>query len=536
MYTHRILGGLCLLGMVLFLGEVQAKSRWQRAHKRNQNLQKLKKVLQPKRLALLVGIGKYQGGHWPALRYAHRDAQQMKRALSKWGRFDHIHVLTGRKQTTLVRIQRALQQLRRKNTSPWDTIVVYISAHGTIAYPGHSKEGARYVVTSDTSTNIPASALAVQKIRRLLETFVSRRKVLMLATCYTGMRGSKSRLAPGSKGVITYQAARRSRTMLILSAASKHQPAFESKRLQGDVYTHFFLRCLKRMASKKRTVSASRVHACAVRPTFHFVKKRFGQAQLPGLESRIDGLDAVYLSGKPLLAHKPTKKKRKPLVQLFRRQLKRWKVRFFRKGQKGPVVALQQTGELILAMDPGEYRVEMLARNRFSRRRFHLELEAGKRLILKPPARWALQGDVGAQMSAAASVPMMFGSSLALFRDFLGLRLSYGVGSGSLTSSQLIQHQLQGQLEACWSLEWGRLSLSLGGFAGGGVLLQDFTVGEFRYGPFLAYGGLIGPTYALSYDLSLSLMVQAGFTVVPFGDTWNHRFSGSLRLGVHYAL
>lgn len=339
----------------------------------------------------------------------------------------------------------------------------------------------------------------------------------------------------GYKGYLPTQAIERSRTILILSAASFRQPAFESTELQSDVYTHFFLRCLRSLATpKQQAVMASQIHACAVGRTFRYVRKKFGQFQLPGLESRIDGMDVIYLTG----AHTPTPSVSVPTpqatVQIFHQVLDRWQVRFYRNDQKGGGAAVEQQGEMLLMLDPGAYRVRLISRTDQSYQEYNVQIKAGERLILPSPVSpFSLELDGGLLGSSIATVSFYGGASCALYWRWLGLRLGYWGGQGVYTTTSYQQHLLTFRLEAGWRPSWGMFHLLLGGYVGTGVLLQQHQDG-LHSGPLGQYGLLLVPALRIAHYLQITLPIEAGFTLLPLGGQLKHLAGGSVRLGLRY--
>src|SRR5262245_8149407 len=92
----------------------------------------------PRRIALLVGISQFQDPQWRDLRYSEKDATDLGVALKdpSRGNFDQVRTLTRPEQTTRAAILGALRQLQTEATRPDDVVVVYFSAHGTLARDG----------------------------------------------------------------------------------------------------------------------------------------------------------------------------------------------------------------------------------------------------------------------------------------------------------------------------------------------------------------------------------------------------------------
>ena len=121
----------------------------------------------PRRIALLVGISEFQDPQWRNLRYAAKDAEDLAAALRDpaRGHFDQVRVLTRPEETTRASILAALRRLRQEATRPDDVVVVYFSAHGTLARDGQG-ELKRYLVTQDASYRaISQTALSMDVLK-----------------------------------------------------------------------------------------------------------------------------------------------------------------------------------------------------------------------------------------------------------------------------------------------------------------------------------------------------------------------------------
>ena len=252
-----------------------------------------KGFLKPKKFALLVGIpGPRNAKEWKQLRYTSKDVDLMAKTLREKARFDKFITVKSQAGTTKSRILRVVDKLKRYIKHPEDLVLVYFSAHGTIAGPTRQ----RYIIASDTDEKkIAQTAISVSYIRRVLRSLPSRKKVLILATCYSGLRGSKSVKLPNQKGRAV-ALPMKEKAFQILSAASKGQAAYEDPSLPGDVYTYYFVQCLR-----KNGISG--IHACAAQKTQAHIKKLNGEIQFPGLNPDYKQNNEIYL-----LKEKPTTK------------------------------------------------------------------------------------------------------------------------------------------------------------------------------------------------------------------------------------
>jgi hypothetical protein len=332
-------------------------------------LNKVKKALQPKRIALLIGVSSYTSRAWSDLRFPRQDAAKVQTFLQRDGGFDELHVLTLAKQTTRKGIVKGLQWLKRRNLSSQDTVLVYVSGHGTVAQRRAGLPLERYLVTSDSTRNVAKTGLALSVIRGHLQRLPARRKAVILATCYIGQVRKKRKRArvkgqhSGAKG--QYRLGWVSRSTLVLSAAGYMQPAYELEQLKGDVYTHFLLACAKEQLKKDGHVTAVKAHQCATPKTYRYVRKILGREQTPAIEARIMGRDQLFLAGAKasVLASAPVA----PVagwLKVKSQPYKTIRVRPF--GSKGGERTLWEQsspgeGTLVLRLPPGEYELRLFS-------------------------------------------------------------------------------------------------------------------------------------------------------------------------------
>lgn len=261
------------------------------------------KALEPKRIALLVGIQDFEDPAWRPLRFPHADADAVAAVLSDpaRGRFDQVEVLPA--SATRDEIRSALRRLERKNADERDTIVVYVSTHGTLARNARGELG-RYLVARDTRVDTVAeSGLALAELKAEFDGLPSRRKVLILAACHSG--GGKSLLPTalqaelvGTKaGFFVQPIEEASRATVVLAASAWGETAREDERLGHDIYTHFLVQALRQGVDRNGdgAVTVSEAHDYARRLTYEYT----GGRQRPTAETEEIGADPVVLVGRP---------------------------------------------------------------------------------------------------------------------------------------------------------------------------------------------------------------------------------------------
>lgn len=256
-----------------------------------------------KRLALVIGINQYRDPGWRELRFAVKDAKDVARALAdpEQGHFKEVVELTDPDQTTRDNIIDALRDLDNRNMATDDVVFIYISTHGTLARDDRHQLH-QYLVASDTEfENVAATALDVEVLMSYFNNLSSRRKVLMLATCHSGMGKSElpadimEELGKLKSGFFVKPVETASEASVVIGVCSWGETAQEDPALENDIYTHFFV---EGMGSYDRNndgaVSVSEAHDYAQRKTYYYTQGR----QRPFVRSDILGTDPIILTGR----------------------------------------------------------------------------------------------------------------------------------------------------------------------------------------------------------------------------------------------
>ncbi len=246
-----------------------------------------------KKLALIIGIDRFEDDRFVPLRFAERDADAVAAALEG---FHRVVRLTG-EQTRRPVILAALTELLREAQSPNDTVVVYISSHGSLAQrPGGGLE--RVLVTQDARMDVLLqTGIRLDDLRALLEHSAARRRLLVLALCHSGK--GKSQLPDSLAAALAAQKGPPrledvSEATVVLTACAFGETARESDVLSHDVYTHFFLEALTQGdLDGDGAVTATEAHDYARIRTFGFTEGR----QRPTAESDVLGVDPIVLHG-----------------------------------------------------------------------------------------------------------------------------------------------------------------------------------------------------------------------------------------------
>ncbi|MCB9655619.1 MAG: caspase family protein [Deltaproteobacteria bacterium] len=250
----------------------------------------------PRRFALVVGIDAFEDDRFVDLHHAVQDARSFGTALSE---FDDVQVLDSPERTSRAAVLEALETLASKARHSKDTVVLYFSSHGSLAYqPGQDLE--RFLVVSDSRLNLMSqTGISLASILEKVDALPSRSKAVFFATCHSGQGKSKfsdavTRALKGRKAPLRALEAVSEATM-IFSAAAFGESAKEDDELKHDVYTYFLLESFSQGdRDHDGVVTASEAHDYARSRTYAYTQG----AQRPTAEISMLGDDPVALVGK----------------------------------------------------------------------------------------------------------------------------------------------------------------------------------------------------------------------------------------------
>lgn len=388
---------------------------------------RLAAALQPRRVALLVGVQRFDDPQWRPLRFPEADAVAFGDVLRdpEKGAFDEVEVLGG--ALTRDAFRSALKRLAGRTRDEQDTVVVYLSSHGTLARDAGGSMR-RYLVMTDTSmADVPGTAFSMDELKQDFDRLRSRRKVLVLATCHSG--GGKSLLPDGVQrelagikaGFFVRPIEEVSRASVVLAASDWGETAREDEQLGHDVYTSFFIEALRLGADRNGdgAVTASEAHDYARRMTYQFT----GGRQRPSAESTEVGVDPIVLVGKVLRVGKPE-------LYSYAASLDGFEILV-----DGKPLAELPGG---VAVDPGRYRVQVTKGGGPALFDGRVALDPGQRvdlqdLVTQAEGRWEVGPRVGVfSFIDQASRERLLGASgtagvTASLRDWPGRHLTLRV-------------------------------------------------------------------------------------------------------------
>lgn len=465
--------------------------------------EKVAAALAPRRVALLVGIQGFDDAEWRPLRYPEADAAALAAVLRdpQRGAFDEVEVLAGGPTREAVRA--ALRRLADRSRDERDTVVVYVSSHGTLA---RDAVGAlrRYLVARDTRVaDVPGTALAMDELKADFDRLRSRRKVLVLATCHSGNGKSllpeavQAELEGMKAGFFVRPLEEVSRASLVLAASDWGEAAREDDKLGNDVYTHFLVEALRVGADRNAdgAVTATEAHDYARRRTYEWT----GGRQRPSAESSEVGADPIVLAGKVARAGRPE-------LFSYAARLDGFTVRV-----DGRPLAELPGG---VAVDPGRHRVQVAKGSGPQVLDGWIRVGEGERvdvehLVLRGPRRWELAPRAGglAFLDARSRRDVLgpvaaFGAALAYAdwpRPGMSVRLDLAASSGRS------------------SLEQGPRAAAFrySAFTAGVSLPWRFTPAGLQGASLLAGPRLSALSLERRFDLALAPPGQSLFTLAP---------------------
>lgn len=432
----------------------------------------------PRRFALLVGIDSFADERFTPLRWAGADARELGEALSG---FDEVRVLTGPEATLRANVVHALHELGERASNPRDTLVVYVSSHGSLGrFAGGPVQ--RFIVTQDTRLDVLAeTAMSIDALKHELESFPARRKALILALCHSGKGKSAVPDSLLAQLRVEKQAPplhELSEGMVVMTACAFGETARESDSLGHDVYTAGLLSALRHGdRDGDGAVTALEAHDFARESTWTSTD---GQ-QRPTLEAELVGRDPIVLSGE--VVRTPA-----PVVQSYASAAEGLQLRV-----DGQVKGRLPGG---IGVEPGPHH--LVVENGFDGRvlfETDIDVKPGERLdvsdVLPRPARWELSAGALLEATLVAPVveqvwPLAGGVTVGFARagDRLTLRASasYATGTGRIPGIEetlaFRAHLLRLEATLLWRPS-PRLPLQLGGELGWLLAVREVTAPGF---------------------------------------------------------
>ena len=215
-------------------------------------------VYAPRRVALVIGVDRYDDPALTPLRYSAKDARDLSRVLQdpEYGAFDRVYTLTSPDATTRSGIESAIS-IATSDLQRDDTFVLYLSGHGTLTLDPIDGSELWFLPSDASLDEAPATGLPIAWLEDTVADVEARRRVLIMDTCHNGR--DKSSLDPATADLIdamrgevpTPRSTREvSESEARLYAAQYHQPAMEDAQLEIGVYTLFLIQAISEGAGE----------------------------------------------------------------------------------------------------------------------------------------------------------------------------------------------------------------------------------------------------------------------------------------------
>jgi EAL domain-containing protein (putative c-di-GMP-specific phosphodiesterase class I) len=212
--------------------------------------------------AVLIGINEYKDQrHLPTLRYAQKDCEDLRRALTdpKIGNFSEkdIKVLLG-SEATQQNIRKALWGYTRKYPTSNDKVLVYFSGHG---FRGGDQQQFAYLGTYDVLVEVlledPDAGLQMEFLRDRYFTASPAKSVLfILDCCYSGAFSSsliKGSADSTTRALIDHEFFSAGRGRVAIAACPHDAVSRERSDLQNGILTHYIVKGLRGDAADPET-------------------------------------------------------------------------------------------------------------------------------------------------------------------------------------------------------------------------------------------------------------------------------------------
>jgi len=208
------------------------------------------------KFALIVGVGKFERGNIPALKYAAKDATDFAALLTdqETGRFhkENVTVLTDGQATSRA-IRSALADIARKAMKE-DLVLLYFSTHGSSPSMDRSKIGSGYLVTHDTDVNdLYATAYGMDELANFMRQKINAERIVtFLDTCYSGDTTRILQQTGGSKALEVEALSDQSigqiaqgKGSVVITSSSNRELSWESDEKQNSFFTVYLMESLK---------------------------------------------------------------------------------------------------------------------------------------------------------------------------------------------------------------------------------------------------------------------------------------------------
>jgi hypothetical protein len=216
------------------------------------------------RWAVVIGVGQYEAGTIPALRYTVSDAEAIYQVLTGPAGFkkEHVLLLTDKteKKPTYRNIKWALGTFLSRSAKKDDTVVIFFAGHGAPESDarGLERDGlAKYLIPQDADPDdLFSTALPMDDLQAIFGRIESERVVAFVDACYSGAAGGRTFAAKktraGGLDELFLERLTRSKGRAIITAARPNEVSIELPELGHGIFTYYLLAGLKGAADLDR--------------------------------------------------------------------------------------------------------------------------------------------------------------------------------------------------------------------------------------------------------------------------------------------
>ncbi len=207
--------------------------------------------------AVVIGIGRYENGTIPTLKFAVPDAEEMYKVLIGTVGFkkDNVLLLTDRteRKPTLRNIKYALGTFLARAAQKEDTVIVYFAGHGApeVDPRGLERDGlAKYLIPSDADPDdLFSTALPMDDLQTIFGRIEAERMVVFLDACYSGAAGGRTFASKKTRACavddLFLERLTRSKGRAIVTASRPAEVSVELPELGHGIFTYYLTEGLK---------------------------------------------------------------------------------------------------------------------------------------------------------------------------------------------------------------------------------------------------------------------------------------------------
>jgi len=214
--------------------------------------------------AVVIGVGRYENGGIPFLKYSVPDADSIYNVLTTIGGFkkDNVLLLTDRteRKPTLRNIKYALGTFLARSAKKDDTVIVYFAGHGApeVDQRGIERDGlAKYLIPSDADPDdLFSTALPMDDLQTIFARIEAERVVMFLDACYSGAAGGRTFASKRTRATavddLFLERLTRSKGRAIFTAARPAEVSIELPELGHGIFTYYLAEGLRGAADLNR--------------------------------------------------------------------------------------------------------------------------------------------------------------------------------------------------------------------------------------------------------------------------------------------